>query len=121
MTEQEQPVAAGRPWVHSWLIAGLQHLCYTDLLVAYSRWQLRTWGLAVWSTLLQTVKMLPGLFVGDYVQNSGTCTLCSPCFLPLQCLFPAEDNHPALFVFSAPVGGGRELHRLMYIILFLLI
>lgn len=114
-----------------WFLAGpqyaalpvvrLQHLCYTDLLVAYSRWQLRTMGLAVRSTLLQKAKALPGLFVGDCVQSSRTRTLCSLHFLPLKCLSPVVDNCHALLGFSAPLGGGGEPHTLIYIILFLLI
>lgn len=106
VTEQGQPVAAGRPWVHSWLVTGLQHLCYTDLLVAYSRWQLRTWGLAVWSTLLQTVKMLPALFVGDCVQNSGTCTLCSP-FPTFAMPLPSRRKPLCLVCFQCSCWRGQ--------------
>lgn len=92
------------------LVIHLQHLCYTELPVAYSKWQLRTMGLAVWSTLLQKTKRRPSLFVGDCVQSSGTCTCCSLHFLPLKCLIPV------IYVqFQSSHWWGKGWHRLICI------
>lgn len=117
--------AARGSWQPLGVLPCLLYTCntsYTELLVAYSRWQLRTMGLAVWSTLLQKTKRQPGLFVGDCVQSSGTCTCCSLYFLPLKCLTPVSRRQPPCCVqFQSCHGWGKGGHKLVNVILILLI